>query len=179
MATLGFTPSEAQPNLRGDSRRGVGWVSHSAPRCGKRFMNTDPYSLQRFVDAQKNTYERALGELHSGRKESHWMWFIFPQFRGLGESEMSKTYAIHSREEAVAYLKHELLGPRLTACTRAVIDIENRSIQQIFGYPDWMKFHSSMTLFKEVAVHNDIFDQALDRYFAGDLDGLTLKLLRS
>lgn len=142
-------------------------------------MNTDPYNLQRFVIAQRNVYERAYGELRCGRKESHWMWFIFPQLHGLGESEMSNKYAISSEGEAVAYLHHSLLGPRLMSCTRTVVQIENRSIQQIFDHPDWMKFHSSMTLFNQVAHDNNLFKEALDKYFSGDVDGLTIKLLRN
>ena len=113
-----------------------------------KFANmNDPYDLQRFVDAQDPAFEQVCAELHAGRKRSHWMWFIFPQLKGLGHSETARKFAISSRQEAEAYLQHPILGPRLRRCTQLVTEVEGRSIEQIFGYPDDLKFHSSMTLF--------------------------------
>ncbi len=117
----------------------------------------DPFDLQRFVDAQTAVYDRAREELATGRKRSHWMWFIFPQVEGLGSSVMSRRFAIASREEAVAYLTHPLLGRRLRECTQLVNGIEGHSIHEIFGSPDDMKFQSSMTLFSEVTDDNADF----------------------
>ena len=114
----------------------------------------DLYNLQRFVDAQAAIYARVLAELQSGRKTSHWMWFIFPQIEGLGSSPMANKFAIASRAEAQAYLDHPLLGVRLRECTRLVTAIEGRSIDEILGYPDDLKFRSSMTLFAAVAAEN-------------------------
>jgi uncharacterized protein (DUF1810 family) len=108
---------------------------------------TDPYKLQRFVDAQNRVYEQVCEELRNGQKESHWMWFIFPQLRGLGRSPTAIAFGISSRQEAEAYLKHPTLGPRLRECTRLVNLVEGRSITQIFGYPDDLKFRSSMSPF--------------------------------
>src|SRR5579862_4035190 len=110
-----------------------------------------PYDLQRFVSAQNPVYEQVRAELRGGRKESHWIWYIFPQIRGLGHSQTAATFGIASREEAEAYLKHPVLGPRLRECTRLVNRVEGRSVNQIFGYPDDLKFRSSMTLFASVA----------------------------
>jgi len=142
-------------------------------------MTSDPYDLQRFLEAQKPVYGRACAELRNGRKDSHWMWFIFPQMHGLGESAMAMKFAIHSRGEAQAYLDHNVLGTRLRECTQIVAQIDGFSIQRIFGYPDWLKFHSCMTLF-ELAVQNDsVFRVALDKYFSGEMDELTVKLLQS
>ena len=107
----------------------------------------DPYDLRRFVDAQRAVYETVYRELCQGRKQSHWMWFIFPQIQGLGHSATAQKFAISSREEAEAYLAHPILGPRLRECTRIVADLEGKSVEDIFGYPDDMKFRSSMTLF--------------------------------
>jgi uncharacterized protein (DUF1810 family) len=110
-------------------------------------------------------------------KTSHWMWFIFPQIRGLGRSPVSIEYAISSREEAAAYLQHPVLGPRLKECTQLVLNVENRSAEEIFGSPDDMKFRSSMTLFAQVSAHDDIFIRALQQYFRGAPDQLTLDRL--
>ncbi len=107
----------------------------------------DPFNLERFVTAQRGVYDQACAELRAGRKQSHWMWFVFPQLRGLGRSELATRYGIACREEAEAYLLHPLLGPRLRECSRLVGEIEGRTIEEIFGYPDHLKFHSSMTLF--------------------------------
>lgn len=139
--------------------------------------SNDPHDLQRFVDAQNPVFEQARAELRAGRKQTHWMWFVFPQLRGLGHSEIAIRFAIGSRDEAAAYLKHPLLGPRLTDCTRLVAAVESRSIEQIFGYPDNLKFHSSMTLFGNVAPEKRVFNAALEKYFAGTSDGRTLALL--
>jgi uncharacterized protein (DUF1810 family) len=136
--------------------------------------STDPFNLDRFVFAQKAMYQRVLSELRAGTKLSHWMWFIFPQIKGLGRSPVSIEYAISSREEASAYLKHPILGPRLKECTSLVLLVEGRSIEEIFGSPDDMKFRSSMTLFSEISPDDLIFEKALQKYFGGKPDKLTL-----
>jgi uncharacterized protein (DUF1810 family) len=137
----------------------------------------DPYNLRRFVDAQQAVYETVCRELRQGRKESHWMWFIFPQIKGLGQSEMARKFAISSRDEAKAYLAHPVLGPRLRECTRIVADLEGKSVEDIFGYPDDRKFRSSMTLFAQTAKDNEIFRRCLEKYFQGEPDRLTLAAL--
>ena len=137
----------------------------------------DPYNLQRFVAAQHSVFDEVCSELRRGQKRSHWMWFIFPQIKGLGHSPMANQYAISSREEAAAYLQHSILGPRLRECTRLVNLIEGRSIEQIFGYPDDLKFRSSMTLFAHATSENEVFTDAVQKYFAGEFDRLTLGLL--
>jgi uncharacterized protein (DUF1810 family) len=133
-----------------------------------------PDTLQRFVDAQNPVFERVLAELARGEKRSHWMWFVFPQIAGLGHSEMSRKYAIASREEAIAYVGHPILGTRLVECTRLVNAVEGRSVSQIFGHPDDMKFHSSMTLFARAVPEGAVFGDALARYFGGREDEATL-----
>jgi uncharacterized protein (DUF1810 family) len=135
------------------------------------------HNLQRFVDAQNPMFEQVCAELREGYKKGHWMWFIFPQLRGLGHSEVAIKFAISSRQEAEAYLKHPVLGPRLKECTRLVILAEGRSINQIFGYPDDLKFRSSMTLFANTTSENQIFKDALQKYFAGEPDQLTIERL--
>jgi uncharacterized protein (DUF1810 family) len=135
-----------------------------------------PFDLQRFVDAQDPVFAQAIAELRAGAKRSHWMWFIFPQIEGLGRSEMARRYAIASRAEAEAYLRHPALGPRLRECTRLVCLVDGRNVHQIFGAPDDLKFHSSMTLFANVAP-NDIFSEALAKYFGGKADPATLERL--
>jgi uncharacterized protein (DUF1810 family) len=137
----------------------------------------DPFNLQRFVDAQNPVYQRVCADLRNGRKDSHWMWFIFPQLRGLGSSHLATAFGISSREEAEAYLDHSLLGPRLRECVQLVNLTDRRSIDQIFGYPDDLKFRSSITLFATVASDNQIFKDALLKYFAGVPDPRTLELL--
>lgn len=139
----------------------------------------DPYQLQRFVDAQQPVFDAVCAELRAGQKRTHWMWFIFPQIQGLGTSVMARRFAISSLDEAGAYLQHPLLGPRLHACSRLVAMIEGRSIAAIFGYPDDLKFHSSMTLFAQADTDNRIFLDCLRKYFAGKPDPLTLARLRS
>jgi uncharacterized protein (DUF1810 family) len=137
----------------------------------------DPYNLRRFVEAQSLTLDQVLHELRNGRKESHWIWYIFPQIKGLGHSPMSIRFAINSRAEAQAYLAHPILGPRLQQCTQLVLDIPNRPIAEIFGYPDDLKFHSSMTLFSQVDTNPSIFHEALTKYFDGKPDQQTLARL--
>ena len=144
-------------------------------------MSTDP--LQRFLDAQSTTYEQARAELAAGQKRSHWMWFIFPQIYGLGSSSMAQRYAIASLAEAQAYLAHPILGSRLRTCTALVNDTPNPSLDRIFGFPDNLKFHSSVTLFAEAAKSSAqpddrVFDQALRQFFAGKPDAATLDRLK-
>jgi uncharacterized protein (DUF1810 family) len=137
----------------------------------------DPYNLQRFVDAQNPVFEQVRAELRSGRKQTHWIWFVFPQLKGLGSSWMAEEYGISSREEAQAYLAHPILGSRLRECTQLVNLVNGRSIEQIFGYPDYLKFRSSMTLFASAASNNAVFQRALYKYFEGRPDSRTLDLL--
>jgi len=158
----------------------------------------DPYDLGRFVQAQEPLFERVCAELAAGSKQSHWMWFVFPQLRGLGSSATAQRFGIGSLEEARAYLAHRLLGERLRECTRLVNSVEGRSARAIFGYPDYLKFRSCMTLFAYAArgtpaAHGTPaateapsvpgagadapFSAALDKYFAGEADPLTRELL--
>ena len=137
----------------------------------------DPYDLQRFVDSQNTCFEKVRSELRDGRKTGHWMWFIFPQIKGLGNSPLARSFAISSREEAEAYLRHSILGPRLRECTGLVNLIEGRSIEQIFGYPDDLKFRSCMTLFAHATPENQVFMDALQKYNGGKFDALTLERL--
>lgn len=138
---------------------------------------SDPHDLQRFVEAQNRVFEQVVLELRAGRKKGHWMWFIFPQLKGLGFSHMSQKYGIASRDEAAAYARHPILGLRLQECTQFVNEAEGRSLDQILGYPDDLKFHSSMTLFAFAAPENPVFKGALDKYFGGKLDENTVKQL--
>jgi uncharacterized protein (DUF1810 family) len=137
----------------------------------------DRFDLQRFVTAQNPVYEEVCAELRDGRKQGHWMWFIFPQLRGLGHSQMATAFGIASRDEAEAYLNHPVLGTRLRECTQLVNLLEGRSIGQILGYPDDLKFRSSMTLFARVAADTEVFKQASEKYFEGEPDPLTLERL--
>jgi uncharacterized protein (DUF1810 family) len=137
----------------------------------------DPFRLRRFVEAQQGVYDQALAEIRAGRKRSHWMWFIFPQFAGLGFSSTSRRYAIGSVAEARAYLQHLLLGARLIECCQALLQIEHRSAHDIFGSPDDLKLKSSATLFAEVAPPDSVFEDLLGRYFHGERDDRTLRLL--
>jgi uncharacterized protein (DUF1810 family) len=139
----------------------------------------DDYNLQRFVDAQEGVFESACAELRRGRKTGHWMWFIFPQLRGLGFSSMAEYYGITSLAEAQSYLQHPLLGERLIECSRIVTLIEGRSLRDIFGSPDDMKFKSSMTLFAHAAPENSIFIEAINTICGGRFDSLTLDQLQS
>ena len=138
---------------------------------------TDPYDLRRFVDAQDPVISQVKDELRSGRKRSHWMWFVFPQVEGLGSSRMAQRYAIGSRGEADAFLKHPVLGPRLRECTELANGIDGRSATAVFGSPDDKKFRSSMTLFDAVADDPTPFRTALQRYYDGDRDERTLRFL--
>jgi uncharacterized protein (DUF1810 family) len=137
----------------------------------------DPFNLQRFVDAQAPVYEQARRELKAGRKESHWMWFIFPQIAGLGHSPMSIRFAIASLGEANAYLAHPILGPRLKECATLAFDVEGKTAREIFGAIDEMKFRSSMTLFARAAPDEEAFQRCLGKYFAGGSDPATLARL--
>jgi uncharacterized protein (DUF1810 family) len=137
----------------------------------------DPFRLHRFVDAQAPLHATALAELRRGRKQSHWMWFVFPQIAGLGLSPTTQFYAIGSLDEARAYLAHPVLGPRLREATAAVNALIGRTAHDVFGSPDDLKFRSSMTLFREAAPEEALFQAALDRYFAGEADPRTLELL--
>lgn len=139
-------------------------------------MDTD-FDLERFVAAQAGVYPQVVAELRGGRKQSHWMWFIFPQVAGLGHSAMAQKYAIRSGDEAAAYLAHPVLGPRLRECAGLVADIEDRPIEEIFRSPDDRKFQSSMTLFADVAPHEAVFQACLDRFFDGRADAATLDFL--
>jgi len=139
---------------------------------------SDPFDLQRFVDAQEPVYRRVAEELRRGRKTSHWMWFIFPQIAGLGFSAMAQRFAIGSRAEAAAYLQHEVLGPRLVECTLLVLAARDKSITEIFGSPDDMKFRSSMTLFDAISMQA-IFSDAIAAFFPDGKDPATLSILRS
>lgn len=136
---------------------------------------TARFDLKRFVEAQAGVYAQVHSELASGQKRSHWMWFIFPQIKGLGSSPMAVRYALESVEEAREYLAHPLLGARLRECTGLVLDAKGKSVEEIFGYPDDLKFHSSMTLFARGAEGETIFAKALDRFFDGAMDRGTLE----
>ncbi len=138
----------------------------------------DPFNLSRFVTAQEPVIDRVRAELRGGQKRSHWMWFVFPQIAGLGLSPMAQHYAIAGLDEPRAYLNHVRLGPRLYECTDLVIQIDGRSIHEIFGSPDDLKFRSSMTLFAEVDGDGSTFCKALDKYFGGAADPQTLDRLR-
>ena len=137
----------------------------------------DPYNLQRFVDAQREIFGQVLGELREGRKQSHWMWYIFPQIKGLGSSPMAQRYAILSLDEARAYWAHPVLGDRLRECTQLVTAARGQSIEDILGYPDNLKFHSSLTLFSHATKHDAVFEDALRKYFRSEYDPLTVERL--
>ncbi|WP_110947113.1 DUF1810 domain-containing protein [Pseudomonas bohemica] len=137
----------------------------------------DQYDLQRFLDAQEPVFEKALLELRNGRKRSHWMWFIFPQLKGLGHSEMAQRFGISGREEALAYLHHPCLGARLESCSRALLQWRHRSATQIMGSPDDLKLRSSMTLFASVAPENPLFQEVIEAFFGGKPDSATVSRL--
>jgi uncharacterized protein (DUF1810 family) len=138
---------------------------------------SDPFDLQRFVEAQARVYHTVVDELRAGRKRSHWIWFVFPQLSGLGSSPMAALYAISSLDEARAYLQHDVLGPRLHECAQLVNRVEGRSVTQIFGSPDDLKVRSSMTLFARATDDNDDFVELLERYYGGQEDPLTVARL--
>jgi uncharacterized protein (DUF1810 family) len=135
----------------------------------------DRFGLERFVEAQEGIYEQACAELRAGRKRSHWMWFVFPQIRGLGSSPTAVKYAVSGLEEARAYLEHPVLGVRLRECVGIVCGVEGRTVEEIFGYPDDLKFHSSITLFVKAAGEGGVFREALEKYFGGEMDRGTLE----
>jgi uncharacterized protein (DUF1810 family) len=137
----------------------------------------DRYDLARFVRAQERDYGQALSEIRSGRKRSHWMWYVFPQFDGLGFSSTSRRYAIRSAAEAEAYLRHPVLGPRLVEIAEATAGIEGRSAFEVFGSPDDMKLRSCATLFAKVSPPGSVFERLLARYFGSEPDAETLRLL--
>jgi uncharacterized protein (DUF1810 family) len=137
----------------------------------------DPHDVKRFVDAQTTAYPRARAELSAGEKQSHWMWFVFPQMKGLGSSSMAARYGIASLDEAVAYLAHPLLGPRLLECTRLLLAVQGKTARRILGAPDDLKLCSSMTLFERAAPAEPVFGEALEKYYGGRRDPKTLALL--
>jgi uncharacterized protein (DUF1810 family) len=139
-------------------------------------MDTE-FNLERFVEAQTGVYKEVVAELRAGRKQSHWMWFIFPQIAGLGRSAMAQKFAVASADEAAAYLSHPLLGARLRECSALVAAIDDKDIDDIFGAPDNLKFHSSMTLFAEIAPDEAVFQDCINKYFDGRPDEATLDRL--
>ena len=142
-------------------------------------MPPDPYDLARFVDAQDAVYQEALAEIQNGRKRSHWMWFVFPQFAGLGSSPTAQHYAIRSLAEARAYLAYPVLGPRLLESAEAALSVEKRTAREVFGSPDDLKLRSSATLFGSVSSEGSAFHRLLDRFFDGSADQKTLALISS
>lgn len=140
-------------------------------------QSSDPFDLERFVEAQRGVYEHALAEIEDGQKSSHWMWFIFPQIDGLGFSSTARRYAIKSVDEAKAYLQHSSLGPRLLQCAEAALRQQGLSAAEIFGSPDDMKLRSSATLFAQVSPPGSVFEKLLAKYFGGHADEKTLQLL--
>jgi uncharacterized protein (DUF1810 family) len=140
-------------------------------------MDADPFHLDRFLTAQADVYDDVIAELTAGVKRTHWMWFVFPQLAGLGSSTMAQRYAISGLDEATAYLAHPLLGRRLVECTHLVVAADE-PLDGMLGSPDDLKFHSSMTLFAHVDGHDPVIDNALARYFHGELDQRTVTLLR-
>jgi uncharacterized protein (DUF1810 family) len=146
-------------------------------RDGRTSAMDDPHDLSRFVHAQERDFAAALSEIRDGRKRSHWMWYVFPQYVGLGFSEMSQRYAIKSLAEARAYLDHPVLGPRLVECAEAAIGVDGRTATAIFGSPDDMKLKSSATLFAALSPAGSVFERLLDKYFAGERDAATLRLI--
>jgi uncharacterized protein (DUF1810 family) len=139
----------------------------------------DPHNLQRFLAAQAEDYNCALRELQQGQKESHWMWYIFPQVAGLGRSSMAQEYAIRSREEAVAYLNHAVLGTRLRRCCEALLRHQGRNVQEIMGFPDDLKLRSSMTLFAMISPQDSVFHEVLKAFYSGEMDERTIAFLQA
>lgn len=137
----------------------------------------DPYQLSRFLTAQQEDFERALAEIESGKKRTHWMWYIFPQLDGLAFSATSKYYAIKNIDEARAYLEHPILGPRLSQCAEAALGVEGRSATTIFGSPDDLKLKSCATLFASVSSPGSLFHRLLEKFYGDERDGKTLRLL--
>jgi len=145
-------------------------------KISETIYRDDPYDLRRFTKAQRNTYNRALTELRNGKKQTHWMWYIFPQIDGLGHSATSKRYAIKSIEEARQYLNHSVLGKRLLECVKVILTIEGHSISEIFGHPDDMKLKSSMTLFNCIPNSPSVLFRILEKHFNYERDTTTLQL---
>ena len=139
----------------------------------------DPHNLERFIEAQRADYERALAEIRSGRKRSHWMWYIFPQIEGLGFSAMSQRYAVRSTAEARAYLEDPVLGARLRTCAEALVSLEGRSVEEIFGFPDDQKLRSCATLFGAVSPAGSVFHRLLQKYFQGEWDPKTIEKIKA
>jgi uncharacterized protein (DUF1810 family) len=137
----------------------------------------DRYNLQRFVEAQEPVYGQACAELRAGRKQTHWMWFIFPQLRGLGRSSTAEKFGISSLEEAQAYAAHPALGARLRECCRSLLQLDSGDARAVFGFPDDLKLRSSMTLFARAAPAESVFREVLDRFFGGEEDAATLRLI--
>jgi len=137
----------------------------------------DPYNLSRFVQAQEQTYDQALAELNAGRKRSHWMWYVFPQLDGLGSSPITKRYSIKSEAEARAYLDHPVLGQRLVDCAEAILRVEGKSAREILGSPDDLKLKSCATLFARVSPPGSVFERILEKFYSGEPDAATLRLL--
>lgn len=137
----------------------------------------DPFDLSRFVQAQQQTYDQALSELQRGRKQSHWMWYVFPQLDGLGFSPITMRFSIKSEDEARAYLKHPTLGPRLLECAEAILSIEGKSAREILGSPDDLKLKSCATLFAHVSPPGSVFERILEKFYSGERDAATLRLL--
>jgi len=140
-------------------------------------VNDDLPDLHRFVEAQESDYDRALSEIRDGHKRSHWMWYVFPQFAGLGTSPTATRYAIASLDEVRAYLQHPILGPRLIQCAEAVLTLEGKSATEIFGSPDDLKLRSSATLFAHVSPPGSVFERIIDKYYRGEKDEKTIQLL--
>jgi uncharacterized protein (DUF1810 family) len=155
----------------------IGALSGAALEAAGARVAAPSFDLRRFVDVQTPVMEQVRAELAAGRKASHWMWFVFPQIAGLGSSAMARRYGIGSREEALAYLAHPVLGPRLRVATALVNAAHGRTAREIFGSPDDLKFRSSMTLFAEAAGDATVFEEALDKYFGGARDPKTLDRL--
>ena len=141
--------------------------------------HVDSYNLSRFVQAQEQDYEQALSELKLGRKQSHWMWYVFPQLDGLGSSPVTKLYSIKSEDEARTYLKHPTLGPRLLECAEAILGVDGKSAREILGSPDDLKLKSCATLFAHVSPPGSVFEQILEKFYSGERDAATLRLLAS
>jgi uncharacterized protein (DUF1810 family) len=139
----------------------------------------DSYNLSRFVQAQEQTYEQALSELRLGRKQSHWMWYVFPQLDGLGSSPITKLYSIKSEDEARAYLKHPTLGPRLVECAEVILSVDGKSAREILGSPDDLKLKSCATLFAQLSPPGSVFERILEKFYDGERDAATLRLLAS
>lgn len=144
----------------------------------KSNLTPEPLTLERFVEAQNRVHASVLEELAAGKKKSHWMWFVFPQLKALGKSPTAQYFGLESRDEALAYWRHPVLGGRLKECTRLVLSINNKTANEIFGSPDDLKFRSCMTLFSHVAPEVAVFRQALERFFGGQSDEKTLEILQ-